>query len=194
MVNELKNSLLRGCAFNPITQMKIFIIGGIGSGKSRFALELAEKISERIKPKTKLFIATAEPKDDEMIEKIRRHKQERDKLNWVTIETPYEISRYLVEDYDLILIDCITMWITNIFFAHQDEPEKIHHKEEELISKLEKLKNTVIIVSNETGLGIIPADKITRRWMKYLADMNNKIAQISNEVYFMIAGIPVKIK
>lgn len=175
--------------------MKIFITGGIGSGKSSFALELAEKISKQKGLRKKVFIAPAEPKDEEMAQKIKKHKEEREKLgNWITIEEPYEIHKHLKDEYEIILIDCLTMWITNIFFRYQNDTEKINSIKQDFISSLKKFKNVILMVSNETGLGIIPPDKQTRDWSKHLSYINREVAKISNQAYLIVSGIPVKLK
>ncbi|MCS7213539.1 MAG: bifunctional adenosylcobinamide kinase/adenosylcobinamide-phosphate guanylyltransferase [Candidatus Calescibacterium sp.] len=175
--------------------MKIFITGGIGSGKSSFALHLAEKISKQKGFRKKIFIAPAEPRDEEMTEKIKKHKEEREKLgNWMTIEEPYEIHKQLKDEYEIIVLDCLTMWITNIFFKYQSDTEKINSIKKEFILSLKKFKNVILIVSNETGLGIIPSDKQTREWSKHLSHINREVAKISNQAYLIVSGIPIILK
>lgn len=170
---------------------KILVIGGNGSGKSSFALNLGEKIYSENKLKTRVFIATAEPKDKEMREKIKRHKEER--KGWKTIEEPLKIHLHLKENYDVIVIDCLTMWITNLFFKYRRR-EKIEEMKKIFVDSYRNFGKNIIAVSNETGLGIIPPSKISRDWLYHLNDLNKKIGAISDEVYFMIAGIPLKLK
>lgn len=169
--------------------MKIFITGGVGSGKSSFALKIAESSGA----KNKVFLATAIPGDDEIAEKIKKHKEQRGK-DWITIEEPYDIAKHIKNQYDLILIDCITMWITNLFFKYINEPEKVEMIKESFIKNLLEFNNLMIIVSNETGFGIISDRREVREWSKHLSEINRKIAEFSDQVYLMVSGIPIKIK
>lgn len=174
--------------------MKVLVTGGTGSGKSRFALNFAERMAEKLRPKNKIFIATAEPKDEEMRMKIDKHKREREHLNWHTIEEPYDICEHLENSHELVLIDCLTMWMTNVFFRYRKEPRKIENEKERLLLGIRNFKNNIIIVTNEIGLGIIPENEDTREWMKHLSELNGRVAEVSDEVFFMISGIPLKVK
>ena len=169
----------------------IFIIGGCRSGKSRHALELAEKNSGSIKS----FIATCMPLDDEMKERIDRHKKERDK-SWTTIEAPVELPEVINEksrEGDVILVDCLTLWINNLLMEKQD-PDIIHQCIHKLILALKEVKCPIILVSNEVGAGIVPENRLARQFRDYAGFVNQKVAACADRVIWMVAGIPVSIK
>ncbi len=165
-----------------------FVLGGARSGKSTFALRQASAIEGR-----KAFIATAEGLDDEMIVRINNHRKERGK-DWITFEEPRFISRLLIDlmgRYDVILIDCLTIWISNIMHAGLDIDKSVNEFTE-IISQ----DNTAFlyIVSNEVGMGIVPESGLARIYRDNLGYANRKIAEAATDVYFMAAGIPLKIK
>lgn len=179
--------------------MKVFIIGGNGSGKSSFALEVGEKISKENKNYLKkYFIATCEPIDEELKEKIKKHRKERKGLGWQTIEEPTEISKVIRDirkrgKNSVVIVDSITLWLTNLF-VHKTSEKKIKSEIENFLEELSRFEGDVIVVSNECGLGIIPNEKSVRKWENLLSQINKRISLISDEVYFMLAGIPQKIK
>jgi len=167
------------------------IIGGCRSGKSRHALELAEKISGN----KRIFIATCMPLDDEMKERINRHKKERDK-SWTTIEAPVELSVVINENSregDVILVDCLTLWINNLLMETED-PDIIHQRIHKLILAIEEAKCPIILVSNEVGAGIVPENKLARQFRDLAGFTNQKVAERADRVIWMVAGIPVPIK
>lgn len=187
--------------------MVIFIVGGAKSGKSKFAIELAENYihSENIvKNKTqgkvkKSYIATAQALDDEMKERIEKHKKERS-LGWDTFEEPLNISvllKELKEQYSVILIDCITLWLSNLFLS-TSQKDIIKQSIDEFVDVLNiyrAQKSTVLfIVSNEVGMGIVPDNKLARKFRDEAGALNQKISTLANEVYFVLSGIPIKIK
>ena len=160
--------------------MKFFITGGIKSGKSSFALETAEKFKGE-----KLFIATATPFDDEMRKRIAVHKKERGR-EYRTVEEPLFIQRIKGEN---IVLDCLTMWMNNLFFEGKEENWK-----EILSSFLDNLGENAVIVSNEVGLGNIPLDRMSRKYNEYLAAANKLAAEKSDKVIMMVAGLPLYLK
>ncbi|MEA3437194.1 MAG: bifunctional adenosylcobinamide kinase/adenosylcobinamide-phosphate guanylyltransferase [Thermodesulfobacteriota bacterium] len=167
------------------------IIGGCRSGKSRHALELAEKISGS----TRIFIATCIPLDDEMKERIDRHKKERDK-SWTNIETPVELSVAINENSregDVILVDCLTLWINNLLMEIEN-PDVIDQCIHKLILAIKEAKCPIILVSNEIGAGIVPENKLARLFRDYAGFVNQKVAECADRVIWMVAGIPVSIK
>jgi len=176
--------------------MKIFITGGIGSGKSSFALKKAEEISEKYKISKKIFVATAEPFDDEMRLKIQNHKKEREGLGWETREEPMNIWNAFEEEKNfLAIVDCITTWLGNIFFYFRKDMNKI----DDILESFKRFVlsqnfGVMIFISNECGQGIIPQDELTRLWLRKLSEINKFLAQMSDEVYFMVSGIPMKLK
>lgn len=179
----------------------ILILGGARSGKSRFAQEKARNFKEPV-----LFVATGEARDEEMRERIEKHKKERPS-SWRTLETPTNLGIEIqknVSDIKFVVIDCITLLINNIFnnFSEQDL-EKI---EVSIIEKLvtAEINNLVIcirntdatflIVSNEVGWGLVPDNRIGRIYRDLLGKANQILAEQADEVYLMVAGIPLKIK
>ena len=169
----------------------ILVTGGCKSGKSRHALEIAEKISKS----KRIFIATCMPLDDEMKERIDRHKKDRDK-SWKTVEVPVQLPEAISEKNrkgDVILIDCLTLWINNLLIEIEDNAvidQRIH----KLILALKETKCPIILVSNEVGTGIVPENKLARQFRDLTGFTNQKVAECADNVIWMVAGIPVSIK
>jgi adenosylcobinamide kinase/adenosylcobinamide-phosphate guanylyltransferase len=166
----------------------VFILGGARSGKSTFALREAS-----LAEGDKVFIATAEALDAEMQLRIDNHKKERRK-GWSTLEEPLYISR-LIQDiknsYDVVLIDCLTLWVSNIMHAGSD----IYETVDLFIDAISQDCPTLLyIVSNEVGMGLVPENKLARTYRDNLGYVNRKVAEAATDVYFMAAGIPLKIK
>jgi adenosylcobinamide kinase/adenosylcobinamide-phosphate guanylyltransferase len=170
-----------------------FITGGCKSGKSRQALELADNI----KGDRKVFVATCIPFDDEMKERIRLHQKERSK-SWHTLEEPVLLSEAISQwskKSDIILIDCLTLWINNIILQDSDtDIDKVANNILDLASSLKNSCCPVILVSNEVGSGIVPENELARFFRDAAGLANQKIASIANRVIWMVAGIPVVIK
>lgn len=165
----------------------ILVLGGARSGKSRFALKLCED-KEAV-----AFIATALPLDSEMEERIKRHKVERPS-HWKTIEEPIDLLKALKDASSslYIIIDCLTMWVSNLLERNSDEEIIELAKEVSLFSK--EIKGNVIAISNEVGLGIVPEYPIGRRYRDLLGKVNQIFAENADKVFFMIAGIPLEVK
>lgn len=161
--------------------MKILITGGVRSGKSRYALQLAEQQFSGIK----VFLATTIPFDKEMKLRVEEHKRQRDK-SYRTAEEPVEIHNEVAEN---LILDCVTMWINNLFHC-----QKQHRWEEILSQFLSGLGENAIIVTNEVGWGNIPVDSQVRSYNELLGKSNQMIASQMDRVYLMVSGIPVKIK
>ena len=159
--------------------MKTLITGGVKSGKSRYALKLARERFEE-----KIFLATAEAFDDEMKERITAHRAERDP-SFVTVEEPIRIDRI---EGDNVLFDDITVWLNNLFHHGREEEWR------EILQRFLAAERNCIIVTNETGWGTIPMDPFTRKYNRYLGAANGFTAEHMDEVYLMVAGIPVRIK
>lgn len=160
----------------------ILITGGERSGKSDFAVKIALNKSKRA------FLATAEPIDDEMRSRIESHKKGRGEL-FDTFEEPVYLDRALesTKAYDVCVIDCMTTWLGNLIYHDVDIKECI----DKFISNL---NGNEVIVSNEVGMGIIPADKMTRMYVEHLGRLNQKLSAMADEVFLMVSGIPLKIK
>ena len=167
----------------------ILITGGARSGKSDFALRLASKLKKEV-----IYLATAEARDTEMDERIKKHKLSRPPT-WKTVEEPKRIAKVIEENRKFtgtIIIDCITLWLNNILSGKEDE--MILEEVKNLFRIARKTDSTFIIISNEVGLGIVPTSKLGRRFRDLAGRVNQIIAKEADEVYFMLSGIPTKIK
>ncbi|MEA1969724.1 MAG: bifunctional adenosylcobinamide kinase/adenosylcobinamide-phosphate guanylyltransferase [Thermodesulfobacteriota bacterium] len=167
------------------------IIGGCRSGKSSHALEIANHITGS----KKIFIATSVPTDHEMEKRVTKHKTERGE-SWQTAEVPVKISEKiekLSKQADVILVDCLTLWVSNLLFNNFKEDE-IFQRVEVLRKSLENSACPVILVSNEVGAGIVPENKLARQFRDIAGFVNQKIAATVDSVIWTVAGIPVTIK
>ena len=167
-----------------------FIIGGARSGKSRYAFTLAKKEGGRV-----AFIATCQPKDKEMKRRIALHKNSRP-ASWETFEEPYDISKLLKEKgakFEIIIIDCLTLLVSNLMLKGSNEKD-IENKVRDILKTLKKIKAESIIVSNEVGLGIVPPNKLARDFRDIAGRINQMVAAQSDKMYFMVSGIPWRIK
>jgi adenosylcobinamide kinase / adenosylcobinamide-phosphate guanylyltransferase len=173
----------------------VLVLGGARSGKSTFAQKLADSLGGKV-----VFIATGEPLDGEMRTRIRNHKKNRPG-SWRTLEVPRQVGRALeavkLSNCEVVIIDCITLLISNLLDDGENEieAEKRMVKEiSELIGAIKKISAHYIIVSNEVGLGLVPDNKLGRIYRDLLGKANQILAQQANEVYFLAAGIPLRIK
>jgi adenosylcobinamide kinase / adenosylcobinamide-phosphate guanylyltransferase len=175
----------------------ILITGGARSGKSTLAQELGKKAAGQV-----LFVATAEAGDPEMKRRISAHKKSRP-AGWKTLEIQTHIGNKVAKelgDARTVIIDDITLLVMNVFTAcgeasKADILEKAVTAEiEELIGCIDKCKADFVIVTNEVGLGIIPADIVSRQYRDLLGKANRLLAARADEVYFMVAGIPLMVK
>ncbi len=170
----------------------IFITGGARSGKSKLALQLAERTGGKV-----AFIATAQAGDDEMAERILIHKKSRPK-EWTTIEEPIDIPSAIskVADHDVAIIDCLTLLLSNLMLEDKslDETGRTLGKMEDLVKASRSFKGTVIVVSNEVGMGIVPENELARKFRDLAGRANQIIADAADEVYLCVSGIPVKLK
>ncbi|MCK5708231.1 MAG: bifunctional adenosylcobinamide kinase/adenosylcobinamide-phosphate guanylyltransferase [Candidatus Aureabacteria bacterium] len=167
----------------------IFITGSVRSGKSDLAVRLAKERSKKV-----VFLATCKPADDEMRERVDKHKKERPK-DWGTIEEEKEIASVIANSKadQTIIIDCLTLWISNLLMSGLTEQE-IKEKIGELIDALQKTYSTTILVSNEVGWGIVPENKIARMFRDIMGRLHQRIGCVSDEVYLVVSGIPMTIK
>ncbi len=162
---------------------KIFITGGVKAGKSSYALNIARGFKGK-----KVFVATAQALDDEMSLRIERHKRERG-IEFETVEEPVDLPEVLRGvKCDVVVVDCLTVWCGNLFF---------HNRLELVVDFTETFKHlafNVVVVSNEVGLGVIPENKLARKYIDVLGRLNQKIAQLSDVVIFMVSGMPMFLK
>jgi len=167
------------------------ILGGCRSGKSSHALALANQVSGN----KKIFMATSVPTDQEMRDRVNKHVQERGDA-WQTAEVPVDIPEkieMLAPDVDVILVDCLTLWVSNIMF-HGADFQGIVKKAEQLTSVLKKAACPVIMVSNEVGSGIVPENALARQFRDMAGFVNQRVAAASDAVTLVVAGIPMNIK
>ncbi len=169
----------------------VLILGGVRSGKSRYAQQLANQ-SSRV-----LFVATAERRDDEeMRQKIYRHRAERP-AHWTTIEEPLALSRIVRSpghDCDTILIDCLTLFSANLLESCGDDTVSMQLQVDELCAALKTSPCSIILVSNELGSGVVPAYALGRRFRDLVGEMNQRVAAVADMVVLMVAGLPLPLK
>jgi len=168
--------------------MLTLILGGARSGKSRLALQRAQATGQPVS-----FIATAQAHDLEMAERIARHQVERPP-HWTTIEAPLDLAGAIrAAPSGMIVVDCLTLWLTN-WLCHP-EPEGWSSARAALLDALaERRTDDLILVGNETGLGIIPLGELTRRFVDEAGWLNQDLARQADEVIFVAAGLPLTLK
>ncbi len=172
------------------------ILGGARSGKSRHALR--QDADEFFS--SKIFLATASAADQEMTDRIQRHRAERD-ASWRTVEEPYHLTDRLekcaVEEKGLIVLDCATLWISNLLCGIGGEalnvPDALRTLDNFLVT-IPKMKGRLRVVSNEVGLGIVPENLLARQFRDLQGTFNQRAASIASQVILMTAGIPQKLK
>ncbi|HKG47474.1 MAG TPA: bifunctional adenosylcobinamide kinase/adenosylcobinamide-phosphate guanylyltransferase [Pyrinomonadaceae bacterium] len=169
------------------------VLGGARTGKSGFALRLAKERASRV-----CFIATAQALDDDMTKRIARHRDERP-AHWTTIEEPYQLHEALLQasDSQLVIVDCLTLFVSNWLLRSEDEAdceETIRKISESFLTTLVSLQLTVICVSNEVGLGIVPETRLGRTFRDLLGRVNQQFAEAADEVYLLVAGLPLRLK
>lgn len=167
------------------------VLGGVRSGKSRYAQHLAERAEHVI------FIATAEVRSDrEMKTKIERHRADRPD-HWITVEEPIELGRSInaaPPSTEIILIDCLTLFASNLLERFGEQTTADHDEVKMLCESLASAPWPVILVSNEVGSGVVPAYALGRRFRDLTGEINQRIAAQANNVFFMIAGLPLILK
>lgn len=171
----------------------IFISGGARSGKSSYAQDLAAEITGKV-----LFVATAEALDDEMKDRIANHRRQRP-AGWQTLECPSGIAAKLedIHGRELVLIDCITLLVSNITGksrSFKTADKKVMAEVKSITGAMDRASNHFIIVTNEVGLGIVPENAMAREYRDLLGKVNQELSRHATEVYFMISGIPLRIK
>jgi len=171
--------------------MIVFLTGGVRSGKSDTAQKWGEGMEGR-----RLYLATAEALDDEMRRRIARHQMSRAD-RWTTWEEPVHIGTAIervADEYDVILIDCLTVWVSNLLHYAEGDDELYAKEVNALLKAMESLRGTVFIVSNEVGMGIVPDNACAREYRDRLGLLNQRIAQKADRVYFICSGIPLVLK
>jgi adenosylcobinamide kinase/adenosylcobinamide-phosphate guanylyltransferase len=168
--------------------MVILVGGGSRSGKSRAALEMLNGAGSR-----RGFIATAQGHDDEMRDRIARHRQERDP-GIVTWEEPFEVARRIqTEDgrYDAILVDCLTLWLSNVMLSGKRD---VAAECRMLVDAAAQARTTVLLVTNEVGCGIVPDNALARQFRDAAGKLNQMAAERATEVHWMIFGVGLRLR
>jgi adenosylcobinamide kinase/adenosylcobinamide-phosphate guanylyltransferase len=174
----------------------ILVTGGCRSGKSAFAQRLAESI-----PGRRALVATCQPMDDEMRERVRLHRQARAGTQWDTIEEPIQLAEALSRAvrYDVVVVDCLTLWVSNLM--HNGHPDGADVNEdyfqkrcEEVLAVCRAHPGTVVLVTNEVGMGIVPQNALARRFRDLIGRVNQAVAAAADRVTLMSCGIPLSLK
>ncbi len=169
--------------------MKQLILGGVRSGKSRLAEQRARASGRQV-----LYVATAIPADDaEMHARIRQHRARRPP-EWVTVEEPFALGRVLLANASpdrCLLVECLTLWLTNLLCLR---PERFDDERHSLCEAVAELSGTLILVSNETGLGVVPLGELSRQFLDASGELHQTLAMLCDRVTFTIAGLPLELK
>jgi adenosylcobinamide kinase / adenosylcobinamide-phosphate guanylyltransferase len=172
-----------------LTKRIIFITGGARSGKSRYAEQRAADFGGR-----KVYVATAEAKDEEMAQRIAAHKQRRGDA-WQTVEEPLQLARTLLAQRggaDCALVDCLTLWLSNVLLQHP--ADFAAQRVDELMEALPALDFHLILVANEVGWGIVPDNALARRFRDLAGWTHQRLAAAADEVVLTVAGVPMIVK
>ena len=166
------------------------LIGGVRSGKSRFAVDLAKRFKGRI-----VYLATCQPKDREMRQRIAHHQQERP-TQWRTIEHPANLASTLVRldgRADGAIVDCLTMYVSELLMGRKSDTA-IQERVQQLCETIQTRPYPVIMVTNEVGSGVVPVHPLGRRFRDVAGLANQIAARCADQVYVLVAGIPMLIK
>jgi len=163
--------------------MITLVLGGARSGKSAYA----EKIIEEMGGGT--YLATSRVWDAEMSERVKIHQDRRNHL-WDTVEEPIYITDLISETSKPMLVDCLTLWLSNLM----EEECNIEAETQKLCNSLKMAKHPIILVSNEVGLGIVPDNALARKFRDHAGRLNQAVAQVANRVLFVAAGLPLVMK
>lgn len=167
----------------------VLVLGGASSGKSAAALDLAGKSAKRA------FVATGEPLDDEMAERILRHRASRGG-HWQTHEVPSDLTEWMRKHgrgYQSIVIDCLTLWLSNLL-GRGVTNSRLSELVSELLQAIRAATARVVVVTNELGLGLVPMEASARRFRDLAGQVNQQVAAEADAVYFVLSGLPIRIK
>ena len=174
------------------------ITGGTRSGKSDFALELAENTSLSAE---RIFVATCPKIDDEINERIRKHQEEREGHGWITVEEQLDIYGIIekIDKPSVVLIDCMTLWVNNLLYnaemnKHDFSEQDMVKESKRIVELVRRKKIELFCVTNEVGMGIVPADKKSRYYRDLVGKCNKTIATLSDNAFLVSCGIPLKLK
>lgn len=169
-------------AANPPFHRSLLVLGGARSGKSRHAQALAEGLGGRL-----TYIATAQAFDDEMAERIARHRADRD-ARWTTVEAPVALAAAIAraDAADaVLLVDCLTLWTSNLLLGDENAERRVAA----LLAAIGGVRGRLILVANETGLGIVPDNALARRFRDLAGTINQRVGAAVDAVDFVLAGI-----
>lgn len=165
------------------------ILGGARSGKSRLAEKLASESGLDV-----VYIATSQPLDGEMSARVAQHRARRP-AHWALVEEPLALARVLCEQAApgrCLLVDCLTLWLTNLLM--QDDSARLQEERDALLACVAQLPGRILLVSNETGLGVVPLGELTRRYVDEAGWLHQALAEKSQRVVFTVAGLPMLLK
>ena len=165
------------------------ILGGARSGKSRLAEKLAAESGCAV-----TYIATSQPLDGEMNERVRHHRERRPE-HWALIEEPVELARVLRDNARAdacLLVDCLTLWLTNLLML--EDPQRLSAERDALLECLAELPGEILFVSNETGMGVVPLGELTRRYVDEAGWLHQALAERCQRVVLTVAGLPLTLK
>lgn len=169
------------------------ILGGARSGKSAYAERLASALELPV-----TYIATAQVYDDEFAKRVAHHKERRPHY-WQLVEAPFNLGQTLLDNDaadSCLIVDCLTLWLAQCICPDCGKPERLDWQAEKqaLLAALPQLQATVFLVSNEVGMGIVPLGEINRQFQDEQGRLNQHVAAIANQVSFIAAGLPLKLK
>ncbi|MSS73021.1 MAG: bifunctional adenosylcobinamide kinase/adenosylcobinamide-phosphate guanylyltransferase [Candidatus Latescibacteria bacterium] len=174
----------------------VLVTGGCRSGKSAHAQKMAEDL-----PGRRAFVATCPPLDDEMRARIRRHREARQGSRWQTIEEEIDLAGAVrgAGEYDVVLIDCLTLWVNNLMYEAEQEGRQVDEPEVErrcrdLLAACAERPGTVILVTNEVGMGIVPGDPVSRRYRDLVGRCNQVAGAVADAVVLLVCGVPMRVK
>ena len=165
------------------------ILGGARSGKSRLAEKLAAESGCAV-----TYIATSQPLDGEMNERVRHHRERRPG-HWALIEEPIELARILRDNARAdacLLVDCLTLWLTNLLML--EDLQRLNAERDALLECLAELPGEILFVSNETGMGVVPLGELTRRYVDEAGWLHQALAERCQRVVLTVAGLPLTLK
>ncbi len=169
----------------------VYISGGARSGKSAYAQQLAE-----ICPGDLLYVATAGIHDAEMEARVQKHRADRGE-RWNALEEPLDLAGKLppvAAGKGAILLDCVTLWLTNLLFQHGEQNEPVLAEVERFLAVLPQITAPLFVVSNEVGFGIVPENRLARQFRDLAGTVNQRLAGAADEAWLVVSGLPVRLK
>ena len=174
----------------------VLVTGGSRSGKSSYAQRLAEAMDG-----PRAFLATCPVVDDEMDARIRKHRDARSEADWDTIEETIDLAGAIRNacKYSVVLVDCLTLWINNLMYDSEQKGEQVTESDivrtcENILDACSSRSGTVIFVTSEVGMGIVPGDPVSRRYRDLVGTCSQAIAAAADSVTLVVCGIPMQLK